>query len=688
MAVSQQLVAQEAMKIQVRARAQQEAILLRWGATTPVAWKYSNQSGFKVLRYTLVRDSIFLDKVELNVLGGGLVRAKPLEEWMPILETNEQAGVIAQALYGDDFELLGSDNQGLTRVILLSQELEQRFIFSLHAADQDFEMACMAGWGWRDTTVKRGERYLYHVVPATAIDSARIEYGSVFASLSDYRELPVPVGLSAVWGDSSVMLSWDYERLMGYYNSYVVEKSEISEQVVKTFQRLAGPPVTNLNHVEAAHIPRLYFMDLLADNQHTFYYRVRGVSSFGEIGPPSDTVEGKGFRPLQQVPYITRSVINDSGFMDLEWEFDTLGNEQISGFELSLSEKADGDYKTVQQNILPTARITTFGDLYSTNYFKITAVAKEGASTSSFPILMQPLDTMPPAPPIGLTGSIDSLGIVTLSWQQNRELDFLGYLIYRANVEEEEVVPLFYVALKDTCYFDTVQIANLNPFVYYSLQAVDMRYNHSALTSPLCLEKPDVIPPLSPLITDYEVSVDGIEVVWIPSPDADVEAHILYRRDVKRGTAPEVVARVDKGNGLQMAGQSTLDTSVSAATLYEYAVFAVDRGGLVSRPSPMIAVKSSKIDSKNRQINRFDGVLDTVNRLIKVEWSRNLKNVRNYELYRGNQEETVSLWRVLPDWEMEAWDRDLVPGIKYKYTLRALFHGGGNSTIKTLEIQM
>ncbi|WOC53132.1 hypothetical protein BPO_p0049 (plasmid) [Bergeyella porcorum] len=44
-----------------------------------------------------------------------------------------------------------------------SQELDQRFAFALMAADLDFKVAELAGWGYVDRDVKPGEKYLYSI---------------------------------------------------------------------------------------------------------------------------------------------------------------------------------------------------------------------------------------------------------------------------------------------------------------------------------------------------------------------------------------------------------------------------------------------------------------------------------------------------------------------------------------------
>lgn len=669
---------QDTARIYVRTWVQKDAVLLRWAVSTPLAWKQTNRSGFRLERYTVVRDGKLLESPEKTLLSEEVIKAKPLDYWVPLLEKNDNAGIIAQALYGDEFELTGGDAQGLARIVNLAQELEQRFTFSLYAADQDFEMACMAGWGWRDVTAKKGERYLYRVVVGCPENSTRITPGSTYISLDEYRPLPRPIGLEGVWNDRSVLLNWSYGILAGYYNSYYIEKSADG----KIFRRLAGPPVSNLNNRDSKLSERIVYVDSLADNTQTYYYRVRGITTFGEIGPPSDTVSGKGVRTLDYVPVVRKAVIDGQGKLDIEWDFAVEGNELIEGFELRRSDKANGTYRAVMKEISPGLRRLKYADVGASNYFTIAAIPFEGKERVSYPVLVQPLDTIPPARPQGLNGRIDSLGKVTLYWNRNTESDLLGYKVYRANLKDEEPYPLMDIAWPDSCYTDSVQISSLNSEVFYYVVALDKRYNHSPLSGRLDLTKPDIIPPLSPLINDYRVTPRGIEIHWIPSPDEDVAQHLLFRCEKGKDSISLLIGRFPDNTVVQY-----VDTVFDAGRRYEYSIYAEDKSGLRSEPTPSVVVNAPKVRTGGQVIDRFDAVVDKTNLLIKLEWSGNLKSVKSYELYRKEGDMSMTMWKVLPGWQTEVMDENISVGVKYEYMIRAMFEEGGNSQVKTIVIK-
>ncbi len=665
----------DSSSLYIRASVQKGAVLLRWAAATPLIWKQTNRCGFRLERYTVVRNKKILDTPEKKILGEGIFLPRPLEEWKDRIEENDNAAIVAQALYGEDFQLTGEDSEGLARIVNLAQELEQRFTFALYAADLDFEVACMAGWGWRDSTVHPGEYYLYRVIPANQTDSLRYGMASVYTSLDEYKPLPLPVGLTAEWSNKAVILIWNYESLVNYYNSYYIEKSTDGVH----FSRLPGRPVSSLDNISG----KMVYVDSLVDNHTVTYYRIRGISPFGETGPASEPVAGKGIPVLSYVPIVRKAIVNTQGTLEIEWEFDERGNDIIAGFELLRSATASGTFTAVSNIISPSERKFIWDGLKESNYLAIKAVALEGESTASHPVLVQPLDTLPPDVPHGLSGDVDTNGVVRLHWHPNTEHDLQGYFLYRAELPDEEPYRLVDQVITDTIFFDTVELITLNSNVYYYLSAVDKRYNQSSFSKRLELRKPDLIPPLSPLISDYRINNEGVTIYWIPSPDADVRYHLLYRQQKNTDNEPRLLVHFT-----DTLTTSYTDTACKAGKEYTYSLFAEDYSGWKSAPTPVLTVILPVSFGKGKGIERFDAIVDKQNLLIKLQWTGNLAKVKNYQIYRSENGQPLTLWRTLPGWQTEIVDENIGVGMAYSYLLRALIEGGGASGVKKLDIDL
>jgi hypothetical protein len=670
---------QDTAHIGVRSRVQKNAVLLRWAASSPASWKQTNRCGFNIERYTIVRDGSLLANPEMKKLNQTPVKARPLHEWETPVQNSDYAAVIAQALYGEDFETSGGE-QGIARIINLSQEQEQRFAMSLYAADLDFEAACMAGWGWRDNTVRQGERYLYRVIPALPDGgvSLNIEQGSSFAAMDEYEELPKPVGLSAIFGDKSVMLVWDFGMLSNIYNSYYIEKSADG----KTFKRMEGIPVTSMNGGQKQPTRRMYFSDSLTDNNSKHYYRIRGVSYFGEIGPASDSIAGKGETPLPYAPGISRASLNGMGELELEWEFDVRGNNLIKSFELSRSDFADRNYTAVVQNIDPARRSLVFKDLKPVNYFVIAAIPHNGIPRRSFSVLVQPADSVPPAMPQGLKGWIDSAGAAILRWNANIETDLLGYRVFRTFTKNGEPVPLFDIAIKDSAYRDSIDINSMNRKVYYSVMAVDMRYNQSETTPLLELEKPDIFPTAPPVISDYRIRKEGIEIQWINSADSAVTQYRVWRREKSSGYAPSTLIKSVSARSVS----AYVDTSAVAGVNYIYTLTAIKGNWIESQPSNEVTVSTGFGKRQDTGLAYFNAVVDRENRMLKLEWDSKLSDIQQYELYRGENGENPTLWKTLEKDRHEIIDENIQLNTHILYIIRAVLQNGKITESKTIKI--
>ena len=667
--------------VSLRARVSGDTVLLRWAVSTSAAWKHTNEYGFDLERHTVVRDGEVLSAPETKKLNSVPVTARPLNEWESLAQTDDYAAIVAQALYGEDFVLAAGEETGISKIVAVSRELEQRFSVSLHAADKSFEAALMAGWAWRDDDIRRNERYLYRIVPV-ALEKAGVTVnpGAAFVAPDERETLPVPDGLTGIFGDKSVMLAWDYASLDDVYNSYFVEKSTDGEN----YARLDGIPVTNLNGGESNGSRRIYFGDSLSNNVDTHHYRVVGVTAFGETGPPSRSISGKGRNLSPYVPGITVSEINDFGDLELEWEFDERGNALIEGFELKRSENAE-DYETFVANIRPEERslLVAKERLSASNYFAVTAIPREGEPSSSFPVLVQPIDSVPPAVPTGLTGTVDTAGVVTLSWRRNVERDLLGYRIYGSQLKDEEAVPLFDVALRDTVYTDTIDVRNSNGRIYYYVAALDKRYNQSDRSPALELAKPDLLPPSSPVLSNYAIRDEGIEIGWTPSSDTGIIRHRIWRREKNEGYNPPVIlASVSDG-----ATTSFIDTSAVAGVRYLYTVTAVKRNLLESPPSNGLTLFTNKSKVKNRTIDRLDAVVDKRNKMLKLVWSDKLTDVLHYEIYKGVNDEGLTLWKITSGDTRETFDENPLVNAAYLYAVRAVLKSGGNTGAKTLNIR-
>lgn len=658
-------------EIQVMARVQKDKILLRWGVTTPVAWIKLNKYGYQLVRYTVTRDNVTLTVPEKVILAAS-IKPEPAENWEQIVDTNDNAAIIAQALYGESFEVKAGTST-FENIINQSEEIEQRFTYGLFTADLDFSIAKKAGLGFEDNTVKKNEMYLYKVISNVPNEELEIKSNGKFTGLKEYQDLPSPIDFTASFGNNSSMLSWNFKILSHAYGSYHIERSLDN----KNFERITKKPYTGMNQ-ENENNSRIFYVDSIANNQ-TYSYRVQGISVFGELGPYSDSKSGKGKAVLKYVPHLTVKDFKDDTTVTFTWEFPEEGNNEITGFELNRSDKEEDKYETVVKNIPSKNRTVTYNKLRPANYFTITAIGKQGSNSTSFAMLVQPVDSIPPVKPIGLKGVIDSLGVVKITWEPNKEKDVLGYRIYRGNNPKEEFSQLTVSPDANTYYQDKVVIKSLNDKVYYKVIAVDQRYNMSEFSEVLIVKKPDVIPPSSPVFSKYDIQDDGVSLEWINSSSNDVAAHLLFRQEV--GQKDWQLLEEDKKMATSYKDKTTVEGHA-----YRYAIFAKDDSGLQSIPSPTLGIKIP-IASVPESVKGFYAIPDLKQKTMNLSWNYKLQNVKHFEIYKGNDKEPLQLMQELKPDLRQYTDPSLIINTEYQYGIRAVFTDGRVSKMSLLKVK-
>tara|TARA_R110002051_G_scaffold320294_1_gene405484 strand:- start:1024 stop:3135 length:2112 start_codon:yes stop_codon:yes gene_type:complete len=668
--------AQEVPAVQVIARSLPEKVLLRWAVDEPNAWKKANEYGFLIERNTISRNGQAVIPIEKVLLVSDPLKPAPLQAWEALATQEQNAAILAQALYGDSFET-SVPGSAMGSIYAVNDELEQRFTFALLAAEQNFEAAKLAGWAFEDATVRPGERYLYSIAVAVPNEmTLTIEDGSVYAGADLYEELPKPIGLTPSFGDGYVTLDWNFDLLKGIYTSYVVERSIDAA----SFEQLNGVPIFSAQESSNTKEISLAYTDSIPNNT-PYYYRIKGKNAFGETGPNSEMVSGKAEEKLVYAPRIYKKEIPTDNSVVLFWDFEPKGNDLISGFEIRRSTDNKGPFETVKSDIPATERKTTITGLKRVNYFTVVALGKSGIESESFPALVQPVDSTPPSPPIGLEGVMDTTGIIKLDWTKNREEDLGGYRIFRSNNPEVEFSEVTKSVLKSENYTDTLQVRNLNREVYYKITAEDQRYNRSESSEILTVKKPDLTPPSPPVLQNYQVTEYGIQINWIPSSSEDVVSHAIYRKSSEEKDA--LWEKLWESN--KITDSTYLDSSVEKRGVYNYTMVSKDEVGLESTPTESLSVvwQGKSLDGEDL---KFSGTVDRELRFINLSWRVKDQEVLEYRLYRGIEEEGLKLYKTLEGTTKGFNDVDLEINTRYSYGLQGVLSGGIMTGIKKINL--
>lgn len=649
--------------VKLLASPRKDSILLRWAPSNSSTWRLGNEYGYSIKRYTVLQGKKIPKEIPETTLNSEPLKPAPIDTWEKYADTDKYMGIAAECIYGsvyDEVPVGGSPHIAYKKY----KEEKHRFSFALYAADQSLKTAKLSGLYFADKTAHPDEKYLYRVF-INCPDSLAVDTGFYFTGISEYQPLPKPLELAAEWGDHEVNLSWNILYLKHIYNSYIVEKSMDGGNSYEQISENATVQVADKD----INPHYMYKTDTLLDNKTTVYYRIKGISAFGEVGPPSDSIFGTGTLPLKNAPVIIANEVVDNKWVKLYWEYPEKMNDYISGFNIYRSKKPSGKKKLIYSGKEPAAREFTDSTPYFTNYYLISVYNETKEKLSPLRTYCERVDSFPPAPPQHFTGKVDSTGKVILSWNANSDDDIYSYRVYRANNPRFEFMLISSSEILDTTYTDQINIKTLTKNIYYKVRAIDNRQNQSAFSEMLTLKRPDIIPPVSPVIKNI-ADVKGLpEISWVNSSSSDVVYHHIYRK-AKTDSVTTVVASLSK---TQKVKSVYTDETVKPGKEYTYYITAEDDSKLQSLPSNLGYFKvKSDIEEEIKLKKR--ATTDKVKLTWKISTNKQVERVL---VYRAVGDKAIRLYG--NSTEDHFIDNKLSPEKTYKYTVKAVYTDGTTS---------
>lgn len=645
-------------------------ILLKWAVNDPVLWKQSLTNGYKVQRTTITKNGLAINRDETITLYEKLLPL-PLADWQAIVKKDTVSGVVAQAIYGKNFQVAPS-KKGIAEMMLLNEQSEQRYAFALMAAERSFEATKAAGWGIEDATAKADEKYVYTI---TLLGLQKpIQNATIYIGLKDNFKDVIPQNIEALFGNQTVMVIWENKIQKEYFSSFNIERSEDGVKYIK----LNRTPIYSWDKKSSA----ITYSDKLSANNKIYYYRIRGIDAFGAISQPSKAISGKGADILEYSPQIIAKSTSKEDEVDLEWDFPKEGESKIKEFQIHKSDTEDGIFELIKDKILPNIRKDKFKTpLKPSNYFMIKAVAPNGSVRTSFPALVQIIDSIAPMPPINLEGIIDTLGVVKLKWKKNLEADLYGYKVFRSYFKNQEFSQVTTLVHLPNNFEDKIDMKALNGLVYYKIIALDKRYNESKFSEIIEVKKKDKIAPSAPVISDYEINEGEIKLKLIQSSSVDVAKHILYRKNEKDSKWSAVYEFTDKKIN------EYKDNDIDSENKFYYTLIATDDSGNESEPAEPLIVEALPTLVKPA-IKNFGFVVDRKIKNIELFWSSKEKKIAEYQLFKKKNDAPFILYRVFEASEKVRFiDEMLNPGNIYKYAVKCFFEDGTSSKIEEIIVE-
>ena len=614
-----------------RGKPYKDKIALRW-----------NTNNYQVFKQ-LTQDGVWIDRMILNAnnqvegkdwtrITAQPVKAKSLAEMERIATVKDTAlAIVAEGLYGKSE--YPSDLSLMDRIKYQDMERENKHLIVTLYTSINREAALYAGLGFEDAiSVDPNKNYVYRITPVKpdGVPGTLIT-GYIYVAGRDVNVNPEYRGLDTKAGEQAIVLRWPKSE--SPFTGYFIERSEDKKKFSRIHQNVYLP---NIEVDSSSQDTFYYYYDSVA-NYKPYYYRLIGINAFGEHHLYADTVRGmaEDFTPVTPPTF---ELEKNGEKLSFTWKKPE--EKDLKGYYILTGKTPSANEALITKTMLNpevTQYTHTIDKRISAAYYRLMLTDTVGNISYSNPVYMFEPDETPPASPTGLTGKIDTSGIVTLNWNlDHNEAALRGYKVYIANQGDHQFTPVSNI-VADTTYSFPISLETLTRKVWIQVVAIDGSFNHSKPSKTLVLDRPDQIPPITPQILNYTNDKNGISLSWSNSKSSDFKENILY----KRSEGETQWAEIFKSNKVY----NYVDKDVKPGAQYEYTLRAIDSSGLYSDYAFPIAIRTS-FQNSTETLN-LTGTYVAAKKWVTLKWTASKKEVDYFILYK-DEGQGLTMYKSLP----------------------------------------
>ncbi|OIR14216.1 exoglucanase B precursor [mine drainage metagenome] len=584
--------------IAIVARSYNDHIVLRYFAGSPALFTKANTAGY-IIERALYKENIPFEKLIYTAIKGSPFKRWDETQWQSAFDKSDKNDSNNNKLAGFAMALSDS-NAAKTKVDVLENGLQSlkeerdnqdmKFTYALIAANRSKMAAEGLALRVSDYDVAVGIEYVYRVCINDGSKKVKLDYGYVRIKCLLFNEkyLANNKTVSVIEGDEKV--SFSFPESEEYY-AFNVERSDDGGV---TFKRITTSPTLKLKAHGYTGKSDYGYGDSSLTNYKKYYYRVFVSTAFADDLLLAEFMAMPRDKTPPPAPFLKSATHIKPKHVELIWQLNAKDAPDLKGFNVKRSDKIKGQYNLISKNILPrTVRnyIDESFDVDGTNYYVVEAVDTAGNISQSLPVYVTLIDSTPPAIPIISSAIIDSVGKIIIKVKPNTEKDFMGYQVLKANSKEHDfsvIEETFKDSLGHTTFiiYDSTTLNSLTKNIYYKLVAFDYHFNQSKPSKIIELKKRDTIPPVSPVITDFSITDTSVIIRFANSSSEDAVQNILLRKEVGK----EKFDSVFYNNNNSVAEFN--DTKIVSGKTYQYAMMAKDDGGLLSKLSNSIQLKT------------------------------------------------------------------------------------------------
>ncbi|MCA5004535.1 fibronectin type III domain-containing protein [Sphingobacterium bovistauri] len=614
-------------KLSLQAKGYKDKIALRWGLDNAAAWPFLQHIGVHI-------DLVEMDEKNNTLLTDWIrVTSEPIKPWSK--DYFQQAGVMnaeddnllvaAQALYGQ----LGT-GQVNTKDMNAVQEADiaynNMFLLAMMAADFSPKAAQALGLYYSySTPVNKNHKYAFRVYSAQQHDVIKIDTAYYIYAGFALDEIIAPAFVSAKGKDEIIEISWPKNNAYNKFTSYNIERSLDSIH----FEKInANPVVFNLSDDTKTDF---IYADSVS-NYVKYYYRINGTDAFGDVSYYSEPRSAMAVNQLSPYsPSLTANLSVGKDKVELNWTQKVDPNRPLRGFIIRRGEDRNKLDQAIHSEILkPDSRsfVDVPKNLTKGYFYQVMAIDTSDNYVMSDIKYIFAFDTIPPKAPIGMKGLIDTLGRVTLTWENDRSDNVYAYRIFAANSPNNTFSPVTAALVRDTSFVDSISFNVSNRKIYYKIVALDGSNNHSEMSEVLVLDKPKVIASPAPVISDFQVLDKKVSITFAVLPDEETQKILIFRKVIQNNSN----AAWQEIASLAPEARAYMDSTVNTGTRYLYMVRSKDVFNMFSDESVPLEVLVYHVSLVAPDL-KFDYVKNKENG-IKLKWNTPKEKVLFYILYK------------------------------------------------------
>ena len=658
-AIQKSLAAPPKIELAILGRQYNDSIYLRWAISDPELWMEARKNGFTLETLSLNEDGT----INPGANNKTIIKPWTLEEWKQRSNRKDSLSAFAaQLLYGSDG--IESGTSDFDRAVFEEDLKINRHAMALMIADRSFHVAEGLALGYK-MAKPSGSQHFFRV----QLNSSKTPIKGSFLidkNIADSKAILAPF-IEARVGDENITLYWDaaFKGLSGFY----IEAKRTGEDY-RQINNLPFYPIRK-SGLEALVQTEITY-DINVPNYVEYTFRIRGFNAFGMLSEYSNEIKINA-RDKNPPPAPLGVIVEESGSTGLKisWKQPSFDNA-IKGYYISRSENMEGPFVPLNEDLIAPNSTHYFDRSFNAglaNFYTVSVVDTAQNIGTSLPVLAVLSDNIPPATPTGFSAKIDTQGIVEFKWNMGSEPDLMGYVIYYANDPEHAFIPITGGYISDTMYTDSIDLKNLTEKIYYQIAAYDYHRNPSKISKVYELKKPDLIPPVAPIVYNYAVTDSTIYLAWHPSSSKDVAKTILYRKLASDKKWSELVK-------LKPSVSSYTDSKTIAGKWYEYQLVALDDDGNTSFPS--FPIKARPYYKASKEVIRLYGKYDATNGNITLNWSDAEPSDTSffYNLYRKSDKDSgLKLYKRIAGTANSFIDSRLKTSNQYEYKIVKITSG-------------